>query len=315
MTHKDQHTDILDFPGVTALKDAGRVDAPDPAVLASARAVVRRAIAEEAGTAASATATSTTVVVHRFGRRRLLAGAAAVAAVAVGAAALPVLGIGSEPPAAGASAAELFNTLADRAASGSSSTAPYWKTTVKSAVEGDKAHTDDTYLSRTELVIKTQNGRTVTKKAPPGGTTWRVGNRQVGWDGLDKLPTRPEALRRVLSAGAEGPAAAEQTVRQSGELLTGSPASPRLRAALFRVLAGTPGAVVTEHVKDGAGRAGTEISWKWSEDFPHSAHSPNWIVRPSDARLLELNYVEEGDAGHITQRDTYLYAGPADRVR
>ncbi|MER5473072.1 hypothetical protein [Streptomyces sp. NPDC002685] len=314
MTHEDHHTRVLDFPGATALKDAGLAEPPDPAVLATARSLVRRAIAADTDADVAATATTTTVVVRRFGRRRLLACAAAVAAVAAGAAVLPVVGIGGEP-ADSASAAELFNTMADRAASGSDRNAPYWKTTVKTWVEGEKAHTDDNFLSRDKLVIKTQNGRTVTKNAPSGGTSWSVGNRQVSWDNLDKLPTRPDALRRVLSAGAEGPAAAEQTVRQSGELLTGSPASPQLRAALFRVLAGTPGAEVTEGVKDGAGRIGTEISWKWSKELLHSPHSPNWIVRPSDGRLLERNHAQEGDADHITQRDTYLYAGPADRIR
>ncbi|MEU0782962.1 hypothetical protein ABZ341_15425 [Streptomyces sp. NPDC006173] len=314
MTHKDQDTHVLDFPGATALQNAGRTEPPDAAVLATAHSLLRQAIAADAGHAVPATAAATVVVTPRFGRRRLAACAAAVAAVAAGVAVLPVVGVGSRP-AATASAADLLNSMAGRAASGSQRRAPYWKTTVKTWVEGDRTHTDDYYLSRNKLVIKTQNGRTVTKKAPPGGTSWSVGDRQVSWDNLDKLPTRPDALRRALSAGEHGAAAAEQTVRQSGELLTDSPASPRLRAALYRVLAGTPGARVTEGVKDGAGRIGAQISWKWSKSFAHSAHNPNWIVRPSDGQLLERNNVREDDAGHITERDTYLYAGPADSVR
>ncbi|MFD9460689.1 hypothetical protein [Streptomyces sp. NPDC060027] len=314
MTHKDQDTHVLDFPGATALKDAGRTGPPDPAVLATAQSLVRRAIAADTEHAVPTTTSATVVVAPRFGRRRLVACAAAVAAVAAGVAVLPVVGVGSDP-AASASAADLFNTMADRAASGSQRNAPYWKTTVKSWVEGDRTHTDDTYLSRDKLVIKTQNGRTITKKAPPGGVTWSVGDRKVSWDGLDKLPTRPDALRRVLSEGAEGPAAAERTVRQSAQLLTEAPASPRLRAALFRVLADTPGAKVTERVKDGAGRIGTEISWKWSKNFAHSPHDPNWIVRPSDGQILECNSVRADDADHITGRATFLYTGPADSVR
>ncbi|WP_406368981.1 hypothetical protein OG788_03190 [Streptomyces sp. NBC_00647] len=313
MTHKDQDIHVLDFPGATALKDAGRTEPPDPAVLATAQSLVRRAIAADAEHAVPATASDTVVVAPRFGRRRLVACAAAVAAVAAGVAVLPVVGVGSDP-AASASAADLFNTMADRAASGSQRSAPYWKTTVRTWVEGDKPHTDNTYLSRSKLVIKTQNGRTVTKKAPPGGVRWMVGNRQVSWDALDKLPTRPDALRRVLSAGAEGSAAAEQTVRQSGELLTEAPVSPRLRATLFRVLADTPGAKVTERVKDGAGRIGTEISWRWSKNFDHSPHSPNWIVRPSDGQILECNNVWEDDPERMAGRSTYLYTGPADSV-
>ncbi|MEU3794304.1 hypothetical protein AB0F07_31630 [Streptomyces fructofermentans] len=313
MTHQDRHTDVLDFPDATALKAAGRVEAPDPAVLATARALVRRAVAADTATGAPTMPESTTVATHRFGRRRILACAAAVAAVAAGAAVLPVVGMGGEP-AAGASAAELFNSIADRAASGQGSDAPYWKTTVRSAVEGDKVHTDTSFLSRTKLVIKTQNGRVVTKQAPPGGVTWSVGTRQVGWDGLDRLPTRPDALRRVLSAGAEGSAAAERTVRQAAGLLSGAPTSPQLRAALYRVLADTPGAEVTEGVKDAVGRTGTKVSWKWSDGFEHSPQDPNWIVRPSDGKILEINHTPQGDPGRVTGRDTILFDGPADSV-
>ncbi|MFE4703297.1 hypothetical protein ACFRIC_40150 [Streptomyces sp. NPDC056738] len=314
MTHEEQDTYVLDFPGATALKNAGRTEPPDPAVLTAAHALLRQAMAADTEHAVPATPATAIVVTPRFGRRRLLACAAAVAAVAAGVAILPVVDVGSEP-AASVSAADLFNSMADRAASGTQRNTPYWKTTVKTWVEGDRTHTDEYYLSRNALVIKTQNGRTVAKKGPRGGTSWSVGNRQVSWDNLDKLPTRPDALRRLLSAGAQGASAAEQTVRQSGELLTNSPASPRLRAALYRVLADTPGAEVTERVKDGAGRIGTEISWKWSKNFAHSPHDPKWIVRPSDGQLLEIYHVRDDDAAHVTERDTYLYVGPADSLR
>ncbi|MFF4540204.1 hypothetical protein [Streptomyces aureus] len=314
MTHKDQDIHVLDFPGATALRNAGRTESPDPKVLERTRALVLQAIAADTDHAVPTASAAAVVVTSRFGRRRLIACAAAVAAVATGVAVLPVVGLGSEP-AATVSAADLFNSLADRAASGGRGHVPYWKTTVRTWVEGDRTHTDTYYLSRDALVIKTQSGRAVTKKAPPGGTSWRVGTRQVSWGNLDKLPTRPDALRRILSAGAKGASAAEQTVRQSGELLTGSPASPRLRAALYRVLADTPGAKVTQGVKDGAGRTGARISWKWSDNVAHSPHDPNWIVRPSDGQILETMSTRAGDASHITERTTYLYAGPADKVR
>ncbi|NEC65692.1 CU044_5270 family protein, partial [Streptomyces sp. SID9727] len=250
------------------------------------------------------------VTAPRFGRRRVLALAAAVAAVAVGAAVLPVTDFGGEGPAASASASEVFTSMADQVAGDPASSAPYWKTTVRTWVEGDRAHTDDIYLGRDKVVVKTQNGRTI-KKENPNGTSWQVGAGQVAWDDLDTLPTRPDALRRTLAAGAKG-SAAEQTVRQAGDLLTGAPVSPRLRAALYRVLAETPGAVVTEKVKDATGRTGTRISWEWKEKWPvHSDHNPNWIVQPSTGRLLERNYTPVGKDGHITDRDTYLFAGPA----
>ncbi|MGC5411919.1 hypothetical protein ACPXCX_50965, partial [Streptomyces sp. DT225] len=118
------------------------------------------------------------------------------------------------------------------------------------------------------------------------------------------------ALRSALSAGAKG-SAAEQTVLQAGDLLTDAPISPKLRAALYRVLADTQDAVVTEGVKDATGRTGTRISWKWKEKPGYKIYNPSWIVQPSTGRLLERNYTPVGKDGHITDRDTYLYAGPA----
>ncbi|MYQ77489.1 MULTISPECIES: CU044_5270 family protein [unclassified Streptomyces] len=301
MTHENRPTDLLDFPGAAALERAGRTEPLDPAVQARAHALILDAIAADA---------SADVPAPRFGRRRVFALAAAVAAVAVGAAVLPVTDFGGGGPAASASASEVFTSMADRVAAGTASPAPYWKTTIRTWVEGDRAHTDDTYLGRNKVVIKTQNGRTITKENP-NGTSWAVGNASVAWDDLDTLPTRPDALRRALAAGAKG-SAAEQTVRQAGELLTGAPVSPRLRAALYRVLAATPGAVVTGGVKDATGRTGTQVSWKWKEKWPvHSDHNPNWIVQPSTGRLLERNMEPGTNPGHISQRDTYLYAGPA----
>ncbi|MGW1225417.1 CU044_5270 family protein [Streptomyces sp. NPDC002530] len=307
MTHTDQRTDVLDFPGAEALHRAGRTAPPDDAVRERARSLVLAAIAAD-------TAAPAPVPPGRRahpGRRRVLVGAAAVAVLAAGAALLPVTDIGGEP-AATASAAEVFTALADRAATGDGADAPYWHTTVRTWVEGERARTDDTYLSRNAVVIKTHDGRTITK-SNPSGTSWAVGDRQVGWKGLAALPTAPDALRRALSAGAKGPAAAEQAVRQAGTLLTDAPAPPRLRAALYRVMAGTPGAEVTEGVKDAAGRTGTRISWTWSGALPLSVrHNPGWIVRPSDALLLETDYSPVNDPGHITNTHTYLHAGPAN---
>ncbi|WNI24320.1 hypothetical protein [Streptomyces sp. ITFR-16] len=339
MTHDDAHTGLLDFPGAAALARAGRTEPLDPAVLARAHSLVLGAIAADTeGAAAPAPAR----VRPRFGRRRVFAlAAAAVAAVAAGAAILPATGLGGGP-AASASAAEVFGAMADRAAAGSTGTAPYWRTTVKTWAEGRKAHTDDIFLGRDAVVVRTADGRTVTKRNP-GGTGWPVGRTAVTWDGLVGLPTEPDALRRALSAGAEGPDdAAEQTVQQAGQLLTDAPLSPRLRSALFRVLAKTPGATVTEGVKDGNGRSGTRISWKWAarptesnrEDWgweparvagerdkggwkigATAALRPNWIVSPSDGRLLEVNLDPDDQPGHVVQRQTYLFAGPAAGTR
>ncbi|RPK49513.1 hypothetical protein EES39_07430 [Streptomyces sp. ADI92-24] len=337
MTNDDQYTDVLDFPGAAALERAGRTEPLDPAAQARAHSLVLGAIAADA----EAAAVPAPAVRPRSGRRRLLVAAAAVAAVAAGAAVLPVTDIGGGP-AASASAADVFGAMADRAAAGNPSAAPYWKTTVKTWVEGRRAYTDDILLGRDAVVVKAADGRTVTKRIP-GGTSWPVGKGEVSWDGLGDLPSEPDALRRALSAGADGPDdAAEQTVQQAGRLLTDAPLSPRLRSALFRVLAKTPGATVTEGVKDGNGRSGTRISWRWEarptesnkedwrwEPAPVAGEEdkggwkmataatlrPNWIVSPLDGRLLEVGLDPDDRPGHVVQRQTYLYAGPANSTR
>ncbi|WLQ34324.1 hypothetical protein P8A18_13130 [Streptomyces castrisilvae] len=348
MTHENQHKDLLDFPGAAALERAGRTEPLDPAVQARAHSLVLGAIA------ADATDTQETVraevVKPRFGRNRMFALAAAVAAIAVGAAILPVTDIGGDGPAASASASEVFTTMAnhftiaDRVNSesitehlkGKSATAPYWKTKVTGWVEGNHASTDTIYLSRNSMTIKSEDGTTAVKKFD-SEREWAVGKGWVDWDHLKNLPAEPDALRRALSAGAKGSdAAAEQTVRQAGELLISAPITNKVRAAVFRVLAKTPGATVKEGVKDAVGRSGTRITWKWDKRFTEQnpkdwGFSPatdgknpkgyklepgpilrqHWIVSPSDGRILEVNHDEHDKPGHVVRRSTYLSVGPA----
>ncbi|WUS97453.1 hypothetical protein OHA46_12550 [Streptomyces sp. NBC_00708] len=333
MTHDDQHTDVLDFPGAAALERAGRTEPLDPAVQARAHSLILDAIAADAAPAP--------VARPRFGRRRVFALAAAVAAIAVGAAIVPVTDLGGDGPAASASASEVFTSMADHitlseAVNAQTLTEAYWKTTIRTWIEGDKARTDTRYLGRDSITVKTQDGRTITKENPKG-TSWPVGRGSVTWDSLNSLPSDPDKLRDALSAGAKGTEdAAEQTVRQAGQLLTDAPLSPKLRSTLFRVLAKTPGATVTEGVKDGVGRSGTRISWKWAERPSETNKEdwgwvpatngkdkggwkldagatlrPNWIVSPSDGRLLEVANDPDDKPGHMVQRETYLYAGPS----
>lgn len=347
MTHEDQPTDLLDFPGAAALERAGRTEPLDPAVQARAHSLVLGAIAADA--ADTQETVRAEVVKPRFGRNRMFALAAAVAAIAVGAAILPVTDIGGDGPAASASASEVFTSMADHITMtervntetmADHVKAPaYWKSTVETWIEGQKAHTDVLYLSRDSVTVKTADGRTLVKENP-GGTSWPVGKGSVTWDGLGGLPTEPDALRRTLAAGSHGgDDAAEQTVRQAGQLLTDAPLSPKLRAAIFRVLAKTPGATVTQGVKDAKGRSGTRISWKWAKRFTeqnpkdwgfrptyyvetpkgfelesYATLRPNWIVSPSDGRLLEVNQDPDDNAGHVVQRETYLSTGPVKNI-
>ncbi|GAA3063276.1 hypothetical protein GCM10020000_53330 [Streptomyces olivoverticillatus] len=92
-----------------------------------------------------------------------------------------------------------------------------------------------------------------------GPTAYVICGRPVLWDDLEKLPTDPDALRARLVGKDTGESAAEGLFNGVEELLARSPAEPRLRAALFKVLTGIPGARVTERVKDSTGRAGTAV--------------------------------------------------------
>lgn len=346
MTHEDQHTDLLDFPGAAALERAGRTEPLDPAVQARAHSLVLGAIAADAADAQDIVPAK--VVKPRFGRNRVFALAAAVAAVAVGAAILPVTDIGGDGPAASASASEVFTTMADHIStetvtehvSNKDVTAPYWKTVVTGWVEGNRASTDTIYLSRDSMTIKSEDGTTAVKQFD-SEREWAVGKGWVDWDHLKNLPAEPDALRRALSAGTKGSdAAAEQTVRQAGELLISAPITNKVRAAVFRVLAKTPGATVKEGVKDAVGRSGTRITWKWDKRFTEQnpkdwGFSPategknpkgyklepgpilrqHWIVSPSDGRILEVDHDEHDRPGHVVRRSTYLSVGPAQNTR
>ncbi|MFE4913273.1 hypothetical protein ACFRCX_17270 [Streptomyces sp. NPDC056652] len=89
-----------------------------------------------------------------------------------------------------------------------------------------------------------------------------------------------------------------------------APAGPRLRAALYEVLAGIPHVRLAGSVKDSAGRQGTAIELKMGYG------SSRVIIEPRTSRLLEaisvLRASPGGEAG--TVRRTYLSAGPAENA-
>ncbi|MFD7203483.1 CU044_5270 family protein [Streptomyces sp. NPDC059893] len=327
-----QHDDVLDFPGAADLVAAGRTPEPDAAVLAAALSAVRGAIDAETGKATAPAAAEPRVVIPLYRRRRVLASAVAVAAVAAAAIIAPVVSVDGGEPAAGAEAAAFFNSMAKKAAS--SADGPFWKITSTTSAPGTATKTRTVFLSPDGLTA-VENGETLSKPQP-NGMSWPVGNKRVGWNGLKNLPTDPSALRAKLAAGKTGAAADEQVVTEAGQLLSFSPARAELRAALYRVMAATPGADIRTEVSDAKGRKGTEVNWKYvGADGPGIAGDPHWIIDPATGGILEESRTAAEDydgsgcepsdgvdkectpslsEGDLTSRQTFLFNGPVNRI-
>ncbi|WP_419996986.1 hypothetical protein [Streptomyces boninensis] len=309
--------DVLDFPGAAELVTAGEVAPPRGEVVEAARMAVREeAVGEEPR--------------QRLGSRgRLIAAAITVAAVAAGAAAIPVISLdGSNTPANSAAAADFLNSAADNAASQPPGTGPYWKITTKERTA------DGTYRTETHILSPTAIGK---KRAPNGKELlWKVGDKQLNWSALKQLPTTPKALRRELAAGATGKAADRQVIQQATHLLEFSPASPRTRATLYRVIARTPGLDLVGKTRDTEGRPGIEVTWKQRPLRGEGLHTdPHWIINQRTGQLLETRHTAAAsfDAstckpskgvdeecppsvkrGALTDSATYLFNGPVTKA-
>ncbi|RLV08799.1 hypothetical protein CTZ27_08580 [Streptomyces griseocarneus] len=311
--------DLLDFPGARRLKAAGKVAPPSADAVAAALAAVRSAAARTQGDGPAFELERepvAAVVPVRTWRRRLpvLASAAAVVVVALGVAFQPWSDSGNAhgSPAAEPTAAQ------ERAGTG---TAPYWK--VRTFQWNRRSETtqrpDETY----ETLWLSRNGtRGQSGDGPVQDYHWGVGDmayvicgKPVPWDAVNSLPTDPAALRDQLAGKATGEETTEGLFDGVEELLTRSPAEPRLRAALFKVLTGLPGARVTERVKDSTGRTGTAV------DLDAGTWRRRLIVDTGTFHVLEAVDTARNDglpwgsqklrAGDVLHRTIYLSVGPA----
>ncbi|WP_264349479.1 hypothetical protein [Streptomyces milbemycinicus] len=324
----DRPQNHLGFPGAETLMAAGRVTPPKAETVAAAQAVVRAAIERDADVAAltpaaltpaaltPATATPSAVRPRRraglaglFFRPRVVVTALA-AAVAAGVIAYPALtatdSAPSQPPRA-ASAKAFLNDMAQVAASAPATEAPYWKTTLNLTVpaDGEKESTHTRYLDR--------KGKS-TEVNPDGSTkvaftarAYAVGDRTLGWNQLDKLPTDPKALASLLPTPNSADGKAKSTFDNATALLGESPARPELRAALYRVLAGLPGVEVAGPAKDATGRTGTALEWTTDSG------TLRLIINPKTGDLLEETETAPR-TGALQARYTYLTNAPADRI-
>ncbi|MYS22784.1 hypothetical protein GA0115240_144836 [Streptomyces sp. DvalAA-14] len=302
--------ELLELPGLGALVTAGTVPPPPDELVAGALASVRAAAAVESGIEPAPARTAT--LVRRL-RRHWMPAAVIVAAVATGASLLPVVDLGGTRPAASANAAAVFlNGVADQAARQKAQEAPYWKVTSQFSDARGPQPPLSHYISRSQTLFKINNAWaplyvfTLPKGAPRGQrpvipkdykTFWPVGDQKITWDQLKTLPTDPAALAVRLRS----PGFASSEAGCIENLLVNSPASPKLRAALFRVMAGLPGVRLDGTGKDRVGRTGTRV------DF------------------AEFRLLIDAHTGFILQSDStdrqgrvsdfvYLYTGPAYKL-
>ncbi|MEU5776054.1 hypothetical protein ABZ819_22515 [Streptomyces venezuelae] len=256
--------------------------------------------------------------------RRLLVAAAAVAAIAAGAVAYPVLDMGGEP-AATASASQFFEGVAEVAQDAPATTPAYWKVRVETDNQDDGRRTDTSYFDREGRVWTVDADGTAHE--PPAGEAgkvkkWPVGKRWLTWPQLEKLPTDEKTLAALF------PKNPNSRFDQVTIILEDSPAGPDLRAALFRILADTPGIKLVGDVRDSKGQAGvaveiTQKSWVrlGEAETPDEGKDltlrtkDRYVIAPDTGLLLETTHRAIGkNTNTPADRYTWLEVGPADRV-
>ncbi|MER5782019.1 hypothetical protein ABT104_09900 [Streptomyces mobaraensis] len=314
--------EFLDFPGSARLCAAGRVEPPPEDVVAAALEAVRAAAcAEVRGTPEEATPVSGTRAPETGGavplrarwRRRApaLVSAAAVVAVAVGA------GVWAGPGFGGGRA-----RVAQTTATPSEGPAPFFEVRTVEMSRGpggaERKSTTTVWLGRKETRSRSGDGPVYAMpgSADGGSLAFEVNSREVRWDDLDKLPTDREVLRGVLTAKVPGMGdpSPEGLFNGIEELLARSPASPRLRAALYDLLPGIPKVRAVGGVRDDNGRTGVAF------DYTSDDRRSRMVIDPRTHRVLETATFLVGDAnpkdpilgglkdGAVFNRTTYLVA-------
>jgi hypothetical protein len=197
-----------------------------------------------------------------------MAVAVAGAAVAVTVIAMPSSPAGSSAKPASAPVALTAATVLDQAARAAGAqpgwpNARYWYTEDKYTC-GGRLYTDKIWLARHGSGVVEKSGPRdggscgadlFTAAIPAGLADTTFG--PYTWSQLFALPTNPAKLKPKLLAGRQSNQGFFQYVMMN--LLTGTPAPPALREALFKVAASIPGVRVTGRYTDPLGRTGTAL--------------------------------------------------------
>ncbi|WP_405861484.1 hypothetical protein OG407_25450 [Streptomyces sp. NBC_01515] len=300
---------LLDFPGADELATAGLVEPLSEPALARVLAEVEAAVATE-GT------TGTTVITGRAGlkagggtvtpirgpsgRRRILIGMLTTAAVAAGV--VTYANTSAAPASTGThsgvradTAAVFLNDISTVAASQSAATGKYWR---------DRTTVGDSYISQSMVQSFVINGKLSTKGKLPD---WQLGPKDLDWKGLDQLTTDPAQLLALLQTPPRPKSISP--FDQAASLLTESPASPKLRAGLFKAMSGLKGVKLVGQVKDSTGRGGTAV------EFAEAKSVGRVIVDPKTSAILEYTFTWTAGAskGKVTHL-TVLSSGFTDKI-
>ncbi|MBO0915373.1 hypothetical protein [Streptomyces laculatispora] len=298
----DERATLLDFPGADELMAAGQVGEPSAQALSGALARVGTAAAAEA--AGRGTGDVAATPVRRLSaRRRVLVGMFTAAAVAAGAVTYANAGAGSAAPTGtgtrgetrAAGAGVFLNDMSTVAASQSATTGKYWKTHTKAG---------DTYLSQSMDFYVMNDGKAYKKGRRPD---WQFGPKNVDWKGLDQLTTDPAKLLQLLRTPAKTNDIAP--FDQATALLGDTPASPKLRAGVFKAMAGLKGVRLVGAVKDSTGRGGTAL------EFQEARSLGRVTVDPKTSAILEYTFTwTSGPSKGKVTHDTILSMGFTDRI-
>lgn len=293
---------LLDFPGADELTAAGRVEPPSAQALARALAGIEAAVAAEG---VGPRTIVTTPLRRLSGQRRVLVGLFTAAAVAAGVVTYANTGTGSATHArpstgpqteARANTASVFlDDISTVAAARPITTGKYWKT---------RLTIGDEYISRSMNFYVVSKGRAYTKGRAPD---WAFGPKDLDWKGLDQLTTDPAQLLRLLQAPPRPQAISP--FDQASSLLGDAPASPKLRAAIFRAMAGLKGVELLGSVKDSTGRPGTAV------EFQEPRSVERVTVDPKTSAILEYSFTwtTGPSKGKVTLR-TFLSTGFTDTL-
>jgi hypothetical protein len=142
-----------------------------------------------------------------------------------------------------------------------------------------------------------------------------ISNPSLTMDNLDELPTSAEALERELRVLFKaytkrmGAGSFDEYVWQTGIDLFSAPTPPKVRAAMFRVMADQPGFTTKGTATDSLGRTGTVLTIvnPPADDAPHGTRS-HMIIDPETAEMLQHEIVDAGD-GKAMSRVTLEDAG------
>ncbi|MDN3355618.1 CU044_5270 family protein [Actinomadura sp. DC4] len=146
--------------------------------------------------------------------------------------------------------------------------------------------------------ISSKPGRSHIDRIKPGYEDL-FGQRLTPQD-VQALPADPGRLKMTLTRLIRRQSSRvtdEQLFTWSSTVLSYSPASPKVRAATYRMLAGLPGVKKLGTVTDQAGRTGTAVTINAGIDDQASTYGTRLIIDPSTGRALATETVMTGEGG------------------